>query len=69
MGYVVINREIAESVGITSVYKTIGYGGQTYIDSPEGRFLAYCDNPYGFGGRNKRRFKVYSHNQTIDLVA
>ena len=40
-----------------------------YVDSPEGRFLAYCDNPYGFGGRNKRRFKVYSHDQVIDLVA
>lgn len=36
-----------------------------------GRFIAYCDNPYSFGGRNKRRFKVYSHNhnRVIQLMA
>ena len=40
-----------------------------YVDSPQGRFVAYCDNPYGFGGRNKRLFKVYSHDRSINLVA
>ncbi|MGL5795739.1 MAG: GIY-YIG nuclease family protein [Waterburya sp.] len=69
MGYIVINREIAKSIGITSIYQPIGYGGRMYVDSPKGRFTAYCDNPYGFGGRNKRRFKVYSHNMVIELVA
>ena len=69
MGYIVINRDVAESICITSVYRPIAYGGRVYVDSPEGRFIAYCDNPYGFGGRNKRRFKVYSHNQVIELIA
>lgn len=69
MGYVVINREIADSIGITPTYQPAGYGGRTYVNSPQGRFTAYCDNPYGFGGRNKRRFKVYSHSKVIDLVA
>lgn len=69
MGYVVINREIAESIAIVPVYQSVGYGGRVYVDSPQGRFVAYCDNPYGFGGRNKRRFKVYSHNRVIELVA
>lgn len=69
MGYIVINRKIAESIDIKPTYRPIGYGGRMYIDSPQGRFIAYCDNPYGFGGRNKRRFKVYSHNRSIDLVA
>ena len=69
MGYIVINREIAESIEIAPTYKAIGYGGRVYVDSPQGRFVAYCDNPYGFGGRNKRRFKVYSHDLVIDLVA
>lgn len=68
MGYIVINKDIAESIGIIPIYRPIGYGGRMYIDSPEGRFIAYCDNPYGFGGRNKRRFKVYSHNRVIELV-
>lgn len=69
MGYIVINREIAESIDIMPVYRPIGYGGRMNIDSPEGKFMAYCDNPYGFGGRNKRRFKIYSHNRVIELVA
>ena len=69
MGYIVIDREIAESIGIKPTYRTIGYGGKMYVDSPQGRFVAYCNNPYGYGGRNKRRFKVYSHNRSIDLVA
>lgn len=69
MGYIVINRDIAESVGITPVYQPIGYGRRMYVDSPGRRFIAYCDNPYGFGGRNKRPFKVYSHNRVIELVA
>ena len=69
MGYIVIDREIAESINIRHIYRPVGYGGRMYVDSPEGRFLAYCDNPYGFGGRNKRRFKVYSHDQVINLVA
>ena len=42
--------------------------GQTYINSPHGRFRAYCDNPYSYGGRNKRRFKVHSHGKVIELV-
>ena len=46
MGYIVIDREIAESINIRPIYRPIAYGGRTYIDSPEGRFLAYCDNPY-----------------------
>lgn len=69
MGYIVIDREIAEAISITSAYKPSGYGGQVYVYGPQGRFVAYCDNPYGFGGRNKRRFKVYSHDRSIDLVA
>lgn len=69
MGYIVIEREIAESIGIRSTYRPIGYGGRMYVDSPQGRFVAYCDNPYGFGGRNKRLFKVYSHDRSINLVA
>ena len=69
MGYIVINKKVAECIGITPVYKTIGYGGRTYIDSPQGKFVAYCDNPYSFGGRNKRRFKVHSHDRAIELVA
>lgn len=69
MGYIVIEREIAESIGIRSTYRPIGYGGRMYVDSPQGRFVAYCDNPYGFGGRNKRLFKVYSHDRLINLVA
>lgn len=69
MGYIVIDREIAEAISITSAYKPSGYGGRVYVNGPQRRFVAYCDNPYGFGGRNKRRFKVYSHDKVIDLVA
>lgn len=69
MGYVVIDQEIAKSIGITPVYQPGAYGGRVYVRGPEGEFTAYCDNPYGFGGRNKRRFKVYSHNMVIELVA
>ncbi len=69
MGYIVINKEIAESIGITPTYQPAGYGGRMSVYGPKGKFTAYCDNPYGFGGRNKRRFKVYSHNKVIDLVA
>jgi len=68
MGYVVINREIAREIAIQPEYQPISYGGHTYIDSPRGRFRAYCDNPYSYGGRNKRRFKVHSHGKVIELV-
>ncbi len=69
MGYIVIDREIAESIGIRPNYQPAGYGGRMYVYGSEGKFATYCDNPYGFGGRNKRRFKVYSHYKVIDLVA
>lgn len=69
MGYIVIDREIAESIGIKPTYQPAGYGGRMHVYGPQGRFTAYCDNPYGFGGRNKRRFKVYSHDLVIDLIA
>ena len=68
MGYVAIDREVAERINIRPVYRAIGYGGRVHVEGPNGRFTAYCDNPYGFGGRNKRRFKVYSHNEVIELV-
>ena len=70
MGYIEIDKEVVARIGIQHVYKPIGYGGRMYVTKPDGtRFLAYCDNPRGYGGRNKRRFKVHSHGEVIDLTA
>ena len=70
MGYIEIDREVAARIGIKHVYKPIGYGGRMYVTKPDGtRFIAYCDNPRGYGGRNKRRFKVHSHGEVIALTA
>ena len=70
VGYIEIDKKIAERIGITHVYKSGGYGGRMRVRGPNGlEFIAYCDNPYGFGGRNKRRFIVHSHGEVIKLVA
>ena len=69
MGYIEINQEAVERIGIRAVYKSMGYGGRVYVRKPDGKkFTAYCDNPYGYGGRNKRRFQVHSHGEVIELV-
>ena len=69
MGYIEIDEEIVKRIGIRSTYQS-GYGGRLNVVGPDGvSFSAYCDNPYGFGGRNKRRFTVHSHGQVIQLVA
>ena len=70
MGYIEIDREVAARIRIGHVYKPIGYGGRMYVTKPDGtRFVAYCDNPRGYGGRNKRCFKVHSHGEVIPLIA
>ena len=70
MGYIEIDEEIVKRISIYSAYKSSGYGGRLNVVRPDGvSFTAYCDNPYGFGGRNKRRFTVHSHGQVIQLVA
>jgi predicted GIY-YIG superfamily endonuclease len=70
MGYIEIDEEIVTRVGIIAIYRSSGYGGRLNVVGPDGiKFTAYCDNPYGFGGRNKRSFVVHSHGEAIRLVA
>lgn len=70
MGWIEIDKNLVKRIGITSEYKTIGYGGRTKFTGPDGlEFMAYADNPRGFGGRNKHRFTVHSHNETFLLLA
>jgi hypothetical protein len=61
MGYVEIDEKIVQRIGIRSIYNANSYGGQAEVVGPDGiRFTAYCDNPNGFGGRNKRRFILHT---------
>jgi len=70
MGYIEIDKDVVARIRIQHVYKPIGYGGRMQVTKPDGtRFIAYCDNPRGYGGRNKRRFKVHSHGEVIALTA
>jgi hypothetical protein len=70
MGYIEIDEKFVNQIGIRPVYWSLSYGGFSDITAPDGsKFTAYCDNPYGFGGRNKRRFTVHSHEKVILLVA
>lgn len=69
MGYIEIDQETSERIGISPEYRPMGYGGWMCVKRVDGtEFTAYCDNPNGFGGRNKRRFKVHSHGEVIGLV-
>lgn len=70
MGWIEIDKEIVKRIQISSEYRTKCYGGRTQFTGPNGlEFMAYADNPRGFGGRNKRRFNVHSHNEVILLLA
>ena len=69
MGYIEIETELVMKIGISAVYKPDSHGGFSLVTAPDGtKFKAYCDNPYSFGGRNKRRFTVYSHGEIIQLT-
>jgi len=68
MGYIEIDEKFVNKIGITHIYKPTNSGSSKII-APDGtQFTAYCDNPYGFGGRNKRRFTVHSHGEAILLI-
>ncbi len=70
MGWIEIDKDVVKRISITPEYKTMGYGGRTKFTGPNGlEFMAYADNPRSFGGRNKRRFTVHSHNETMLLLA
>lgn len=69
MGYIEIDEKFVNKIGIKPIYQPIAYGGHFRTTAADGsKFTAYCDNPYGFGGRNKRRFTVHSHGEVILLI-
>ena len=49
------DRAIAMRVRIYSAYKNSIYAGNATVRRPDGQeFIAYCENRYEFGGRNKK---------------
>jgi T5orf172 domain len=70
MGWVEIDEDVVKQLRIRPIYKPIVYGGRSSFKGPSGEeFWAYADNPRAYGGRNKRRFIIHSHEQTMLLLA
>ena len=69
MGWIEINDDAVKRLGIHHLYKCVSYGSISEIIGPDGlKFNAYLDNPYGFGGRHKKRFIVHSHGEAVLLL-
>ncbi len=69
MGWIEINDDAVKRLGIHHLYKCMFRGGNFEIIGPDGlKFDAYLDNPYGFGGRQKKRFIVHSHGEAVLLL-
>ena len=69
MGWIEINDDAVKRLGIHHLYKCVSYGSISEIIGPDGlKFDAYLDNPYGFGGRHKKRFIVHTHGEAVLLL-
>lgn len=69
MGWIQINDDAVERLGIRPLYKSNCRNGNFEVTGPDGvKFNAYLDNPYGSGGRNRRRFIVHTHGEAVLLL-
>lgn len=69
MGWIEIDNYVVKQLSITHLYRYISYGNISKIIGPDGlQFSAYLDNPYGFGGRQKKCFIVHTHEEVVPLL-